>query len=275
MAGGRLWTTREDNKLRKHVERKGRGNHYDWEKLTAALPRRTKSAIHNRMEALGLEGAGAWSAEEVEYLSREWGEVGQRTLMKNLPRRAWGAIYQKARKLGLGVATQGLMPLKHAALKAGMSFIPFRSVMERMEVRIRRHLTPSPDMGAVPSRHVFVDWSDAEVAVKRWLAMERLTDAARRLRLDRCTLGRHTVRAGYALRVHKSHLRLPPETWDAIAVPILSRRARANVARCGTKVQEAAPRTSAETTTDCVLPEALAACTRTASPRTGCVNRRV
>lgn len=267
----KYWTKAEDDILRNYQERKGRSNKVCWSALLRKLPSRTVSAVTVRITRMGVARWRQWTQAEDKILTVEWGLIQPRRLMEKLRGRTWSAIYRRAvSTLNLPIAQQGWVSLMGAARRCGVSMDMFRRIVRVMEVPTRPN--PTPQSLTTTFGMTLVEWDDAETAVRAWLTLEVCKAAAGRLMLDAGALRKAARQAGHRGEVRGSPLRLSPETWDALAAPLLARR---RVAQCGRRAsdQEDEPSTSAETTTACATPPSCAPVTRTKSPRQTTVNR--
>lgn len=264
---GKAWTEREDDILRTYQERKTRSCKIAWAVLLPLLPGRTKRAINQRVSRLGVARLRQWTPNEDATLKLEWGVVGVRSLMAKFPRRTWPAIFQRATfTLRLPFSVQGWISLESGAQRSGLDRQTFAKILCAYEVPTWANPVPQRiGRGAM----TLIEWDAAEVAVLAYLRAETAEGASLRIGVCPRAMRKAAHAAGHG-GTRKAHIRLPPETWDALAAPLLARR---KVARCGRVVQEAAPRTSAETTTTCATPPSCSPVTRTKSPRHATVNR--
>ncbi len=91
-----LWTKKEDALLRKH-----RRTH-SVPQLQALLPHRSRSAIHSRCRALGLDSlTGSWTQAEYDLLTDHYPPGGAAACHALLPHRSITAIMQAASRLGI------------------------------------------------------------------------------------------------------------------------------------------------------------------------------
>lgn len=80
----------------------------DWKELRAALPRRSRSAIHARAQELGVQSATgrgkAWPDEQVRLLRESYTTMSLAEVQKLFPGRSIRSIRHKASRLGLPAA---------------------------------------------------------------------------------------------------------------------------------------------------------------------------
>lgn len=187
--GGRLWTTAEEEILRKHYRRRGPA----W---CAEQLRRTPASVCKRAEMLKLyRHSRRWTAAEDGILRREWGEVGERRLRAMLPGRRSTAIARRAEFLRLAHPAQGMETVKAAMERVGMNRKQFRRVLAEAGVRVIQRVRGSgvraENRGQYRWCCVYPD--EVTAAVEAWLARGRETltcpEAA-----DRCDVSEATMR---------------------------------------------------------------------------------
>jgi hypothetical protein len=168
-------------------------------------------------------GGRAWTEEEVRVLVREWHLVSVETLMQKLPGRTWQAIVRKARGLRLPFRVpQGHEALHRCALRQGVHVSVLRKALEAAGARI---YTSYPSHWRKPHRRKkwsaknrYVEIDEADRAASAWLALETLTEAARRLGVGYYGLRHRLRRMGVAPGVQNT--RLAPAVYDrAMALP--------------------------------------------------------
>lgn len=94
MKGHRLWSDEEDAILRLHYR--------DWGRLLALLPGRSKIAVENRAQKLGLaKTRHMWLASEIAKLRRLYPSAPREVLMAEFPWSRWTNIITIANCYGI------------------------------------------------------------------------------------------------------------------------------------------------------------------------------
>lgn len=148
-----------------------------------------------------------------------WGHHGLDVIAQRLLRTP-DAVYRRAGDLGLGLGCpQGFEYLSNAAKRAGYCVATMRKILVAMNVPMHRTIsTPqSPD----PIER-FVEPCAVDDAVARWVSMETVAHAARRLGIPRPRLAywlRQDTKRGLVPKRPRRRWcqhRLEPEVYDAI-----------------------------------------------------------
>jgi hypothetical protein len=218
----RPWTEREDDVLRTVYAKRGRDGRVRWEKVEPLLPGRSRSSITHRAMLLRADDRKTfgrrsdWTQAEIATLTREWSEVGHRTLLTKLPGRTWVAISRKAKDLGLASVPQGYVPMAEAARRAGYHWATLKRIIDwaeaqekariaagghpydvdNLSVPTRQHTTTHNRLTAPAFRWLLVEWDACERAVERWVRLETIEAAARRTGVESWRLRRALVKCG-------------------------------------------------------------------------------
>lgn len=75
----------------------------DWDSIHEKLPQVSKSSIHTKMSALGIESINdsSWTEDEINILKTHYSCKSIPEIMNILPKRSYKAICSKAKKLGI------------------------------------------------------------------------------------------------------------------------------------------------------------------------------
>lgn len=241
----RPWTEREDDVLRNVYAKRGRDGRVRWAKVEQQLPGRTRDGIVHRAKVLRATDRKTfgrrsdWTQAEIATLTREWSEVGHRTLMTKLPGRTWVAISRKATALGLDTVPQGYVPMAEAARRAGYHWATLARIVEwanvqekariaagghpydadALSVPTRQHTTTRSVLSTPSFRWCLVEWDAVERAVERWVRLETIEAAARRTGIDSWRLRRALAKCGaitVATRPRVAPHRLDPAHVDQV-----------------------------------------------------------
>ena len=140
-----------------------------------------------------------WTRAEIEKLTREWGEVGERRLMEMLPGRSWEGIARKASRLKLGSPSQGLVSINEAAKRAGVGHGSMRAILTAQGVQVTTMVraagkATSSSAGRVSGRWCVVHPDEAMAAVVAYdnarAAQLTCVEAAAHVGIDKVTMHR-------------------------------------------------------------------------------------
>jgi hypothetical protein len=222
------WLPKDDKDLTKLVETDPRaGGSLNWTKLKKRFPNRTRWALLTRMSKLGLGQPKPWTDSENILLEGYWNQSPKETILKLLPGRTWGAIYDHAtRVLHLSSGSPpGMISL--SALEKDPSWGYGRKDTKRIiqegGVRIRCFNYSGKKPRGVP----YVVLADVLEAAKRWSkeqaipyeGKEHIRDAAKRLHVNKQRLRGWLVLEGIAPPVVPKQLQkiwVVPETYDQV-----------------------------------------------------------
>lgn len=177
---GRPWTPAEDAILRARYKRLRRTSTRKAEAaaLLRALPGRTRDAIANRAQKLGVTWRHAWTPAEDRTLRDLWPDTGARTIRQTLRGRSWTAIRARAFALGLGARWQGYVSIDAAATRLGYHSSLLHKILERYGVRVVLRGGKTERASRFANRVVLLD--DAREAVEKWERTETPQESARR-----------------------------------------------------------------------------------------------
>lgn len=170
----------------------------DTERVTRAMLVAGESAKPKRCRKRSGRCA-RWTARENAILTREWGEVCPRVLLKKLPGRTWIAVLVHAKDaldLEMGVP-QGEVTLTEAARRLGFySAITVRKLAKRHGIAVRLHPRPL-SIGPKVRPIRCVDWDDIrEASTRETCGTETVRAAARARGMKDVTLWRWLRDAG-------------------------------------------------------------------------------
>lgn len=156
-----------------------------------------------------------WTAEEDRKLTWEWERLGMRALVRLLDR-SRVAIYDRARKLGLGSGTPcGAETIAVAARRCGVSERQMLRALDAAHVLLRDNRTLKRQRkGARKVRWILSEEADAAIAL--WVRSETITAGAERCGMSRYALDR-MLRARGQVLVYGRVLRAEPHHIDAAA----------------------------------------------------------
>jgi len=212
------WTAEQDAVLRERYAQDGAA-------AVASQVGMTVHAVHLRARRMGVKALPRWTAKENEKLRMGWGEVPLPELAAQLGR-AVDATFRHGVKLGLRA---GCPPhreyLQDAADRTGFHRTALRAILRWARV---------PTLPAVthPSSHpvvrTTVDPFEVDEAIKRWLRMETMEDAARRTGVSSKRLRQALSRLACPPKKRgnrRTRWRLKPEVIDAALAASLTREA--------------------------------------------------
>lgn len=207
------WTPAEDEVVRTMYRAIG-------DVATAAmLPGRSLVSVQKRASALGCAIRPDWSPSEDKQLILLW-ESGLRlsAIAKQLGRPAHG-VYNRALKLGMQAGCpQGFEYLSAAMQRAGFnSTDQLRRVLKWAGVQVHMALS-QPKTRHVSWHHHYVDPTQVDEAVARWVRSETLVDAAKRHGISDMIMRKWLLRAGVigARMGARTHRRVDPEVVDRV-----------------------------------------------------------
>lgn len=143
-----------------------------------------------------------WSAVELAILTREWGEVSERVLMRKIPGRTWDGIKKKAVRIGLASPSQGLVSIEEASRITGVHYRQLRAILTAESVQVTEMVRMyGSGKGHYRWHRVRPDEAMAAVVAHDNRRASRLTcaEAAARCGTDRVTM-RRAIRALAAVR---------------------------------------------------------------------------
>lgn len=218
-AGFAPWTASEDKALR-HAYVAG-GIYV----AHAHLPHRSVPSLFHRARRIGLYRRRRWTAADDAQLRNLWGvDMSLDEIAERLGRTPI-TTYWRAQKIGLPLGCpDGWERLSHAAERTGYCTSQLRRILKAAGVEMRRSITretkPRGKRRKAHRWHIVVPES-VDAAIKRWLATEPVSAAARRHGVTADVLARRLRLAGIKKTVAgKKHWRVSEvDVADALYGP--------------------------------------------------------
>lgn len=164
----RRWTAEEDEILRTSYGTGGIAA------ASVALPERSHMAILLRANRQGIASPRYWTEKDDDQLRWLWGSGNTLPRIAAKLGRTGIACYERARDIGLKCGCpQGSEYVTNAAIRAGVSTVKLRSILERHGVAISRSLSRPYRRGNKCEwanwRHHVVDPHDVDEAIAAWV----------------------------------------------------------------------------------------------------------
>ncbi|MDP3278604.1 MAG: hypothetical protein Q8Q09_25670 [Deltaproteobacteria bacterium] len=156
-----------------------------------------------------------WTQAQITYLTREWGEMSQRNLARELAPHTWYAIRERAKRLGLHMGVpQGRETLNTLAPEFGVDPVTLRKILREAGVQRVRVYPLRRHYGRSCRYHYERD--DARDAFDAWLALETLAEAARRMGVSYQWLRKRALLTT-SKQDGTNFARRAPTEWDELA----------------------------------------------------------
>lgn len=204
----RLWSADDEARLKAAYLRGG------MKEAMAEFPGKRMRGLHQKLTRMGVAGNKQMSDDEAELVRKMWGTVPLREISRALGRAESHVLNVVKFRLGLKVAVPpGWEYLSAAAARAGFDIESLKNVLRHYRVPMQGTACAS---GVRKSHRTIVESSEVDRAVRGWLRLETLKDAAARHGLFDGQLRRWMVDAGYQAPPPGRRWRMAPEQFDAV-----------------------------------------------------------